>query len=181
MALRHVPEHGAGPSLLIALPIWGWPSWLPRRGAFDNGRSIMDAQATLQDLLKLAQREPTRDDEVVITGQDPVLPTNSLLGTAGGWQLPGAGVANRSPLATTVGSLWNAQAGVAGVNSEFYFPSDSIEEGWGRSFSKEPTLVDPSPAARGVGRGEYAGPYQSPPPVFSRRAREEAPRAQPCT
>jgi hypothetical protein len=43
----------------------------------------MDAQATLQDLLKLALRDPTRDDEVVMSGQDPVLPTNSLLGTAG--------------------------------------------------------------------------------------------------
>jgi hypothetical protein len=43
----------------------------------------MDAQAALQALLKLAQRDPRRDDEVVISGQAPVLPTNFLLGTAG--------------------------------------------------------------------------------------------------
>ena len=42
----------------------------------------MDAQAALQDLLKLAPRDPTRDDEVVISGQDPVLPTIYQLGTA---------------------------------------------------------------------------------------------------
>jgi hypothetical protein len=43
----------------------------------------MDAQAALQDLLKPAQCAPRRDDEVVIPGQGPVLPTNYLLGTAG--------------------------------------------------------------------------------------------------
>jgi hypothetical protein len=57
----------------------------------------MDAQAASQDLLKLAPRDPTRDDEVVISGQDPVLPTNYLLGTAGAAVIAAVGVA-ASPL-----------------------------------------------------------------------------------
>jgi CoA-transferase family III len=44
---------------------------------------IMDAQAALQDLLKLAVRDPKRDDDITIGGDDPVLPTNYLLGAAG--------------------------------------------------------------------------------------------------
>jgi crotonobetainyl-CoA:carnitine CoA-transferase CaiB-like acyl-CoA transferase len=44
---------------------------------------IMDAQAALQDLLKLAVLDPKRDDDVTIGGDDPVLPTNYLLGAAG--------------------------------------------------------------------------------------------------
>jgi hypothetical protein len=36
----------------------------------------MDAQAALQELLDLAQRDPSSDDQVVISGQEPVLPTN---------------------------------------------------------------------------------------------------------
>jgi hypothetical protein len=37
----------------------------------------MDAQAVLQELLELAQRGiPSREDQVIISGQEPVLPTN---------------------------------------------------------------------------------------------------------
>jgi hypothetical protein len=57
----------------------------------------MDAQAASQDLLKLAPRDPPHDDEVVISGQDPVLPTNYLLGTAGAAVIAAVGVA-ASPL-----------------------------------------------------------------------------------
>ncbi len=53
----------------------------------------MDAQAALQDLLKIAPRDPTRDDEVVISGQAPVLPTNYLLGTAGAAVIAAVGMA----------------------------------------------------------------------------------------
>ena len=53
----------------------------------------MDAQAALQDLLKIAPRDPTRDDEVVISGQDPVLATNYRLGTAGAAVIAAVGMA----------------------------------------------------------------------------------------
>jgi crotonobetainyl-CoA:carnitine CoA-transferase CaiB-like acyl-CoA transferase len=53
----------------------------------------MDARAALQDLLTLAQRKPGADDEIVITGQDPVLPTNFLLGTAGSAAIAAVGIA----------------------------------------------------------------------------------------
>jgi hypothetical protein len=53
----------------------------------------MDAPAVLQELLKLAGRDSTRDDEVAISGEDPVLPTNYLLGTAGAAMIAAVGVA----------------------------------------------------------------------------------------
>jgi hypothetical protein len=36
----------------------------------------MDAPAALQELFELAQGDPSRDDQVVSSGQEPVLPTN---------------------------------------------------------------------------------------------------------
>jgi crotonobetainyl-CoA:carnitine CoA-transferase CaiB-like acyl-CoA transferase len=63
----------------------------------------MDAQAALQDLLKLAGRDPTRDDAVVISGEDPVLPTNYLLGTAGAVAIAAIGVA--------ASDLWSMRTG----------------------------------------------------------------------
>lgn len=53
----------------------------------------MNATLALQDLLQLAQREPVVDDDVVVTGTDPVLPTNFRLGTAGAASIAAAGVA----------------------------------------------------------------------------------------
>ena len=53
----------------------------------------MDATEALQDLLKCAQRHPAPADEVVITGRDPVLPTNFLLGAAGAAVIAAVGVA----------------------------------------------------------------------------------------
>jgi hypothetical protein len=41
----------------------------------------MHARAALQDLLTLAERQPAADDEIVVTGRDPVLPTNDLAGS----------------------------------------------------------------------------------------------------
>jgi hypothetical protein len=63
----------------------------------------MDAQAALQDLLKPAQCAPRRGDEVVITGQGPVLPTNYLLGTAGAAVIAAVGVA--------ASDLWSLRGG----------------------------------------------------------------------
>src|SRR5919199_946263 len=54
---------------------------------------MMDARAAVQHLLALAQRQPAADDEFVITGQDPVLPTNFLLGTAGSATIAAVGIA----------------------------------------------------------------------------------------
>jgi crotonobetainyl-CoA:carnitine CoA-transferase CaiB-like acyl-CoA transferase len=53
----------------------------------------MHARAALQDLLTLAERQPAADDEIVVTGRDPVLPTNFLLGTAGSAAIAAGGVA----------------------------------------------------------------------------------------
>jgi hypothetical protein len=64
----------------------------------------IDAQAALQDLLKLAPRDLTRDDEVAISDQDPVLPTNYLLGTAGAAVIAAVGVA--------ASDLWYLRSGV---------------------------------------------------------------------
>ncbi len=47
----------------------------------------------LAHLLHLAQREPVPEDDLVLTGEDPVLPTNFLLGTAGAAVIAAAGVA----------------------------------------------------------------------------------------
>jgi crotonobetainyl-CoA:carnitine CoA-transferase CaiB-like acyl-CoA transferase len=47
----------------------------------------------LAHLLHLAQRAPVTDDNMTITGQDPVLPTNYLLGTAGAAVIAATGVA----------------------------------------------------------------------------------------
>jgi crotonobetainyl-CoA:carnitine CoA-transferase CaiB-like acyl-CoA transferase len=54
---------------------------------------MMDARAALQDLLTLAERQPAANDEIVVTGRDPVLPTNFLLGTAGSVAIAAGGVA----------------------------------------------------------------------------------------
>ena len=50
-------------------------------------------QAVLKHLLDLAQRDPAPDDDVMITGHDPALPTNYLLGTAGAAVIAATGVA----------------------------------------------------------------------------------------
>lgn len=44
---------------------------------------MQTAYTALQELLTLAGREPAADDAIVISGQDPVLRTNFLLGMAG--------------------------------------------------------------------------------------------------
>jgi hypothetical protein len=54
--------------------------------------------------LKLAPRDLTRDDEVAISDQDPVLPTNYLLGTAGAAVIAAVGVA--------ASDLWYLRSGV---------------------------------------------------------------------
>ena len=64
---------------------------------------MMDARAALQDLLTLAERQPAADDEIVITGRDPVLPTNFLLGTAGSAAIAAVGVA--------AADLWYVRSG----------------------------------------------------------------------
>jgi hypothetical protein len=46
----------------------------------------------LTHLLHLAQREPVPADDIVPTGEDPVLPTNFLLGTAGAAVIAAGGV-----------------------------------------------------------------------------------------
>jgi crotonobetainyl-CoA:carnitine CoA-transferase CaiB-like acyl-CoA transferase len=63
---------------------------------------MVDARAALQDLLTLAQREPAAA-EIAITGQDPVLPTNFLLGTAGSAAIAAVGVA--------AADLWSVRTG----------------------------------------------------------------------
>ena len=47
----------------------------------------------LTHLLHLAQREPVPEDDIVLTGEAPVLPTNFLLGTAGAAVIAAGGVA----------------------------------------------------------------------------------------
>jgi hypothetical protein len=60
-------------------------------------------------------------------------------------------VGNIPPLVAADDSLWAAHPGVASLNDGYSFPSYAMMEGWGRFFRKEPTLADPSPAARGAG------------------------------
>jgi hypothetical protein len=48
---------------------------------------------TLTHLLHLAQREPVPADDIVLTGEDPVLPTNFLLSTAGAAVIAAGGAA----------------------------------------------------------------------------------------
>jgi hypothetical protein len=47
----------------------------------------------LTHLLHLAQREPVPEDDIIPTGEDLVLPTNFLLGTAGTTVIAAGGVA----------------------------------------------------------------------------------------
>ncbi len=57
----------------------------------------------MNGLLDLTGREPAAEDEVEITGTDPVLPTRFLLGTAGAAVIAAAGV--------TAADLWRLQTG----------------------------------------------------------------------
>jgi len=57
----------------------------------------------LTHLLHLAQREPVPEDDIVLTGEAPVLPTNFLLGTARAAVIAAGGVA--------AADLWYLRAG----------------------------------------------------------------------
>ena len=63
----------------------------------------MDAYAALDDLLAPSGRGPAPRDEVTITGADPALPTNFLLGTAGAAVLAAIGLA--------ASDLWELRTG----------------------------------------------------------------------
>lgn len=66
----------------------------------------MDAQAALQDLLKLAERDPTRDDEAVRGYPGSLHRLGHILWTAATCCPGGAVVGDASPLGATDSSIW---------------------------------------------------------------------------
>lgn len=64
---------------------------------------MIDPKTVLNDLLKLAARDPNLADHVTIEGHDPLLPTNYLLGAAGAAVIAATGVA--------ASDLWQLRTG----------------------------------------------------------------------
>jgi crotonobetainyl-CoA:carnitine CoA-transferase CaiB-like acyl-CoA transferase len=88
----------------------------------------MDAGAALGELLTLARRGPADDEAVVITGRDPVLPTNYLLGAAGAAAIAAVGVAASDLWYLRTGRRQrvavDTRAGAAALRSERYLRID---------------------------------------------------------
>ena len=64
---------------------------------------MMNSYEALNDILATAGTGPAQDDQVRITGDDPVLPTNFLIGTAGAAVISATGLA--------ASNLWELRTG----------------------------------------------------------------------